>query len=68
MGVLITLSLVANLDSMQELMEAARWGSAGTVMVLIQQGANVNLTDKVVRKFEELCGKRDTCFICQRSN
>jgi len=29
-------------------MEAARRGSAGTVKELIQQGATVNITDKVV--------------------
>ena len=43
----ITQSLVVNLDFMQELMKAARSGSVRTVKVLIQQGANVNFTDKV---------------------
>ena len=43
----ITLSLVVNLDSMQDLMEAARRGSVGAVKELIQQGATVNFTDEV---------------------
>ena len=43
----ITQSLIVNLDLMQELMEAARRGSVRTVKVLIQQGATVNFTDEV---------------------
>ena len=33
---------------MQDLMKAARRGSTGTVKELIQHGATVNFTDKVV--------------------
>ena len=40
-------SLESNLDSMQELMEAARSGNMGILKELIQQGATVNFTDKV---------------------
>ena len=47
-----TLSLVDDLDSMQEsqetaLMVAAREGSVGMVRKLVHQGATVNLTTKV---------------------
>ena len=60
-------SLVSNLDSMQELMEAARRGNMGILKELIQQGATVNFTDEVWRVVENFGEKMDTCFKCQRS-